>query len=147
MRRIENRSEIPWSEPVVVADLREDGLQRTIEAGTAEREQIARFVGLRDLPRLSAHFVLTTVGEDVRVEGHVSAVVGQTCVVTLERVENTIDEAVSLLFAPPAALTIGLTMAVTNADTTAANAVPITTAIARSTTLPRMMNSLKPLSM
>src|SRR4051812_7678012 len=41
---------------------------------------------------------------------------------------------------------MGCTMALTNDAMTAANAVPMTTAIARSTTLPRMMNSLNPLS-
>jgi uncharacterized metal-binding protein YceD (DUF177 family) len=104
MRHVENKGEIPWTETVVVTDIREDGLQRTVEADEAEREQIARFVGLRDLPRLSAEFALTTVGHSVRVDGRLFAVVGQTCVVTLERVENSIDEAISLLFAPQAAI-------------------------------------------
>src|ERR1700678_1871139 len=39
---------------------------------------------------------------------------------------------------------IGVRVSATNAFTSARNADPITTAIARSTTLPRMMNSLKP---
>src|SRR6201995_3256478 len=42
---------------------------------------------------------------------------------------------------------IGVMMSATSAVTTAPNAPPMTTATARSTTLPRMMNSLKPLSM
>jgi uncharacterized protein len=74
----------------------------TIEANEAERSEIARVAALRDLPRLSAAFELTPLGRDeVRVTGEVSAVVGQTCVVTLERVENTVSEPVNLLFAPP----------------------------------------------
>src|SRR5689334_14402262 len=47
---------------------------------------------------------------------------------------------------PPIAAMIGVRMSATNAVTTAPNAAPITTATARSTTLPRMMNSRKPLS-
>ena len=35
--------------------------------------------------------------------GQVSARVGQTCVVTLEPIESDVEEAVDLLFAPPAA--------------------------------------------
>jgi hypothetical protein len=43
-------------------------------------------------------------------------------------------------------LTIGVMIALTKLLTTAWNAVPMTTAMASSTTLPRMMKSLKPLS-
>src|SRR5690606_3592043 len=45
----------------------------------------------------------------------------------------------------PNTLRIGVTIDDTNVSTTAANAVPMTTAIASSTTLPRMMKSLNPL--
>ena len=38
-----------------------------------------------------------------RVAGHVSATVGQTCVVTLEPIENEVDEEIDLQFAPTAA--------------------------------------------
>ena len=100
--RTETKShEVSWSVPVVVADLEEDGLRTTIEAGEAERNEIARVVGLRDLPKLSAEFELTPLGHDeVRLVGQVTAVVGQTCVVTLDRVENTVSEPVNLVFAP-----------------------------------------------
>jgi uncharacterized metal-binding protein YceD (DUF177 family) len=37
----------------------------------------------------------------VQVTGRVRGRVGQTCVVTLEPVENDIDEAIDLIFAPP----------------------------------------------
>jgi uncharacterized metal-binding protein YceD (DUF177 family) len=59
--------------------------------------------GLRELSRLSAVFDLERRGAGVRVTGNVSARVGQTCVVTLEPVENDIDELVDLRFAPRAA--------------------------------------------
>src|SRR3954462_2503675 len=47
---------------------------------------------------------------------------------------------------PPMAAINGVMMSFTSSWTTALNAVPTTTAIARSITFPRMMKSLKPLS-
>jgi len=40
--------------------------------------------------------------DGLRVAGHVSATVGQTCVVTLEPIENEVNEEIDLLFAPAA---------------------------------------------
>jgi uncharacterized metal-binding protein YceD (DUF177 family) len=100
-----NSPEITWAAPVAVADIPEDGAEVAIEASEADREVIARVAGLRDLPRLAASFHLSPAGHgEVRVAGHVSAVVGQTCVVTLERVENLIEEPVDLIFAPAEAV-------------------------------------------
>ena len=105
MRSETKSHEVSWTVPVVVADIEEHGLRMAIEAGEAERNEIARAVGLRDLPRLSAEFELMPVGHDeVRVIGQVNAVVGQSCVVTLDRVENTVSEPVNLMFAPPSAI-------------------------------------------
>lgn len=106
MRSTETKSqEVSWSIPVVVADIEESGLSVTIEANEAERGEIARVAGLRELSKLSAEFELTPIaGEQVRVAGQVNAVVGQTCVVTLEPLENTIEEPISALFAPGSAI-------------------------------------------
>ncbi len=41
-------------------------------------------------------------GGGVHVSGRVKARVGQTCVVTLEPIENTVDEAIDVRFAPGA---------------------------------------------
>jgi len=40
-------------------------------------------------------------GGRFHVTGHVRARIGQTCVVTLEEIENDIDEPVDLVFVPP----------------------------------------------
>jgi uncharacterized metal-binding protein YceD (DUF177 family) len=93
--------EISWSVPVATADLDESGRRVSLEANEAERMEIARIVGLRDLPKLSAQFELTSLRRDeVRLVGQVDAVVGQNCVVTLDPVENTVSEPVNLIFAP-----------------------------------------------
>ena len=68
------------------------------------RAAVAEAIGLRALPRLQASFDVSRHGRDgLHVVGRVSATVGQTCVVTLEPIENEIDEAVDLVFAPAAA--------------------------------------------
>src|SRR3954447_8661785 len=102
MRSNEAKShEVSWSAPVVVAELGDNGLRVSLEANEAERTEIARVAGLRDVPKLSAEFELTPLGRDeVRLAGRVDAVVGQSCVVTLDRVENVVSEPVDLIFAP-----------------------------------------------
>ncbi len=89
-----------WSVPVAVEDIADTGLHMDIEAPAEARARIAKVAALRDLPRLSAVFDLTKRGAGVEVSGRVSATVGQTCVVTLEPIENQIEEAVDLVFAP-----------------------------------------------
>jgi len=102
MRSTETKShDVSWTVPVVVANIEQGGLHVAIEANEAERGEIARIVGLRDLPKLAAEFELIPSGRDeVRVVGQVNATVGQRCVVTLDPVENTVEEPVNLLFAP-----------------------------------------------
>ena len=54
------------------------------------------------MPQLDATFDLTRLGDAVKVSGTVRAKVGQTCVVTLEPIENEVSEEIDLLFSPPA---------------------------------------------
>jgi uncharacterized metal-binding protein YceD (DUF177 family) len=94
--------ENPWSVPVVVAQIPDTGLHREFEAGTGERRSLAEVAGLREVTSADASFELAPIrGGRVHVTGRVRGRVGQTCVVTLERVENDIDEAIDLIFAPP----------------------------------------------
>src|SRR5262249_4377237 len=92
----------PWSVPVALDDIPETGLHLELEAPEIVRSNLAALAGLRELPRLSAVFDLACRGAGVRVIGQVSARVGQTCVVTLEPVENDLQEAVDLTFSPTA---------------------------------------------
>jgi uncharacterized metal-binding protein YceD (DUF177 family) len=91
----------PWSVPVAVDDIPETGLHIEAEAPAEVRAQLVKLANLRDLPHLSAFFDLRRGGGVVHVTGQVKARVGQTCVVTLEPLENDLDEPISLLFAPP----------------------------------------------
>jgi hypothetical protein len=91
----------PWSVPVVVAQIPETGLHRQIEADQAARDAMADVAGLREILSASASLDLThEKAGRVHVAGRVRARVGQTCVVSLDPIENDIDEAIDLIFAP-----------------------------------------------
>jgi uncharacterized metal-binding protein YceD (DUF177 family) len=92
----------PWSVPVAVAQIPDTGLHRDFEADRAEREAMAEIAGLRNIPSASASLDLVLKrGGRVHVTGRVRARIGQTCVVTLDPIENEIDEDIDLMFAPP----------------------------------------------
>jgi uncharacterized metal-binding protein YceD (DUF177 family) len=100
--KADKQAPAPWQVPVAVEDVAETGRHFDLVADTEVRAAVARLAGLRDLPRLEVHFDVTRHGADgLRVCGHVSATVGQNCVVTLEPLANEIDEDIDLLFAPP----------------------------------------------
>jgi hypothetical protein len=92
----------PWSVPVTVAQIPDTGLHRDIEAGRAAREAMAEVAGLREILSASASLDVTPKsGGRFHVAGRVRARIGQTCIVTLDPIENDIDEPVDLIFAPP----------------------------------------------
>jgi uncharacterized metal-binding protein YceD (DUF177 family) len=96
-------SEKPWSVPVALHEVSETGRHLQLAADERARAAVAKLAGLRAVPRLDAVFDLAPRGRDgLRVAGRVSATVEQTCVVTLEPVENEIDEEIDLVFAPTA---------------------------------------------
>ena len=95
-----DKSESPWSVPVAVEDIPETGLHFDLEAPPQARVDIAALVELRALDELRAAFDLSRQGAGVHVTGKVQARVGQRCVVTLDPVENALEEAVDLVFAP-----------------------------------------------
>lgn len=96
-----DHSRDPWRSFVNVAQIPDIGLHREIEADDATRAAMAAIAGLRDISSVRAAFDLShRSGGRVHVSGRVKARVGQTCVVTLEPIENTIDEEVDLIFAP-----------------------------------------------
>jgi uncharacterized metal-binding protein YceD (DUF177 family) len=92
----------PWRMPIIVAQIPDTGLHREFEAGPAARAAMADVAGLREVVSAQASLDVTPKGEGrVHVAGRVQARVGQTCVVSLDPIENDIDEAIDLIFAPP----------------------------------------------
>ncbi|MGX9424952.1 MULTISPECIES: YceD family protein [Bradyrhizobium] len=92
----------PWRVLVAVAQVPETGLHRDIEADPRQRQALADIAGLREVLSAEASFDVTPKsGGRFHVVGSVRGRVGQTCVVTLEEIENEIDEEIDLIFAPP----------------------------------------------
>lgn len=91
----------PWRVTVNVTQIPERGLHRDIEAGPAVRAAMTQIAGLRDVVFARASFDMSLrSGGRVQVTGSVTARIVQTCVVTLDPVENDIDEEIDLIFAP-----------------------------------------------
>jgi hypothetical protein len=92
----------PWRVPIAVAQIPDTGLHRDIEADQAVRDALAEIAGLREILSASASLDVTPArGGRYNVTGQVKARIGQTCVVTLDPIENDIVEAIDLVFAPP----------------------------------------------
>lgn len=94
---------IPFSRPVRVEPLPKDGLEQRIEADESERAALAKLNNLAAISRLSAKFRITKQRRGVRVEGELTALVTQTCVVSLEPFEAEIAEPIDVAFAPSGA--------------------------------------------
>lgn len=91
----------PWISRATVAQIPETGLHRDIEADESVRMALAKIAGLRDIVYARASFDLTPRRDDrVHVQGRVAARVGQTCVVSLDPIENDIVEDIDLIFVP-----------------------------------------------
>jgi hypothetical protein len=90
-----------WSVPVALSDIPEGGRHYDLAPDDGTRAELAKLAGLRALPRLDATFDVSRDGaHGLRVTGHVEALVGQNCVVTLEPMENKVEETVDLVFVP-----------------------------------------------
>jgi len=92
----------PWSFPILVAQLPEAGLHQTLETSDAQRASIAQAAGVLNVTQATASLDVTPQsGGRVSVTGRVRAHVVQACVVTLDPVDNDIDERIEAEFAPP----------------------------------------------
>jgi hypothetical protein len=100
-RKSQGASALPWSVPVAVSDVPEAGRHLDLVADPQTRGAIAKLAGITAIPRLTASFDVALRGRGgLHVVGNVSATVGQTCVVTLDPIENEIEEPIDLVFVP-----------------------------------------------
>lgn len=98
----------PWSVPLAISDVPEAGRHLDLIADEAVRAGIAELANLRDVSRLEAVFDVALRGRGgLHVTGQVQATVGQVCVVTLEPIDNEINEPIDLLFMPEEAVAGG----------------------------------------
>jgi uncharacterized metal-binding protein YceD (DUF177 family) len=77
-----------------------DGDRVVLVADAAEREAVARRLGLEALSCLEAHAALSRKGDIVRAEGRLAASLDQACVVTGEPVAAHVDEPFEFIFMP-----------------------------------------------
>jgi len=91
---------IEFSRPVSVENLGENGKTLSLEANADECSRLAERLGLDGLEALSAEIRLTPRGggQVIRLEGTFKAHIRQTCVVTLEPVEDHIEGTIERLY-------------------------------------------------
>jgi hypothetical protein len=91
----------PWSVPVVADEVPESGWHFDLVADEPIRTAVAELASLRALPELTARFDVTRYGRNgLHVTGTVSATVGQVCVVSLDPMEEKLEEPIDVIFSP-----------------------------------------------
>jgi len=92
-----------WTRRVSRDEIPEQGLHVDMTADANVRAALVKTAGLVDLTNLKASFDLTRKGrEGLQVLGKISADLVQKCIVTLDPVEQKLDEEVDLVFLPQA---------------------------------------------
>jgi uncharacterized metal-binding protein YceD (DUF177 family) len=85
--------------PVLLHQVPKLGLRFILNANSEEKQAVIHAFNLVDLHVLSAEIIIKPEGSELfQVSGHVSAKVVQECVVTLEPVEESVDQAFELSF-------------------------------------------------
>jgi hypothetical protein len=89
-----------WHVPVRIDDIPEDGRRYELNPDLETRAALARLAGVDEVRQLHADFDVRRHGAGLRVAGVVSGKVRQTCVVTLDPLDNKVEEVVDLVFLP-----------------------------------------------
>lgn len=91
-----------WSVKIAIAQIPDSGLQIDIEADPATCAAMEAGARVRSIAGASASFDIKPASRDTfHVTGLVKGRVGQDCVVTLEPIDNTIQESIDVMFEPP----------------------------------------------
>jgi Large ribosomal RNA subunit accumulation protein YceD len=91
----------PWSVPIRMEDVPEIGRHVSLVADEQARTSVSAAAGVDAIERFEAEFDITPHGRDrLHVVGGISAIVRQTCVVTLEPITNDVTESIDVIFAP-----------------------------------------------
>lgn len=106
----------PWHVPVRLVDVPETGMHLDLIADQNLHADLAALAGVSDIFRLEASIDLVRHGSGLRATGRVSATVGQVCVVTLEPMENQVDERIDIVFASSSTEDLGDQSAAFEAD-------------------------------
>jgi uncharacterized metal-binding protein YceD (DUF177 family) len=96
-------AELAWDH--TVRDIPQTGLSAVREAAPDELERVARALELLACKSLKAEYAIAPiVGGHYQLSGRLSAQVSQSCVVTLEPVDSTIEEVFEAVFWPQEAM-------------------------------------------
>jgi uncharacterized metal-binding protein YceD (DUF177 family) len=97
-----------FARPLDLSSLRDEGIEREIEADAAERAALAKRFDLVVIEALTARVQVLPIhgqaGVGARISGRFTARVVQTCVVTLEPFDAEVSDAFELDLLPAAAL-------------------------------------------
>ena len=88
-----------FSRPLALRDIGEKPHVVELKARPEERRALVARFGLEDLSDLAGALSVYWRGEEVVVEGTIRATATQACIVTLEPVDETIDEEFVVIFA------------------------------------------------
>lgn len=92
---------VPFSYAVKVGHISANPVEVHVEADERERAGLAKLWNILDVPALKATMTIARWKKDgVRIRGHVSAKIVQSCVVTLEPVESAIEEDFEQIYVP-----------------------------------------------
>ena len=80
------------SRPLKIAEIEVDPTHVTLEASESDRPEIAKAFGLRSIDRLKGTVEVTRHGTLIRVTGALEADLGRTCVVSLEPMQELLNE-------------------------------------------------------
>jgi hypothetical protein len=104
------RHEIPLSRVVALDEVTGEGIDVDVTASAEELEALAVFLGIPSVSAMTAKLSVTPWRRrGLKVTGSLDADVVQTCVVTLDPVENAVHEEIEEYFAPDAGAGAGLT--------------------------------------
>jgi uncharacterized protein len=91
----------PLSRPIIVADVPGAGMERTVEANEIERLALAADLDIPAVKSLVAHFRLFPWKRGgLRIKGTLEATVVQTCVLTLDPLQQSVREEIDLRLLP-----------------------------------------------
>ncbi len=93
-----------WSHPVSFRELPESGARISLEAGEAERAEIAKRLGVEAVHFLRGDLDVKPLRDGARISGRLRAGLARTCVVSLDPMEETIDETFALTLSEGARL-------------------------------------------
>ncbi|NNF76683.1 MAG: hypothetical protein HKN05_01515, partial [Rhizobiales bacterium] len=95
-------AKLEFSRPLEVSELEHGQVTREFSADSAELSALQQRYGVEALRSVSAHLTISPEPEGaVKVSGVVRAELSQNCTVTLEPVEETVDEPIAVTYLPP----------------------------------------------